>query len=71
MSKEQVDFSTIREDLNQYQIENGQILKMKVILTEISTQTGEDGKKRSLLGQILPLKPANASIFKPSSAVSP
>ncbi len=33
--KEHIDFSTIREELNQYHVETGQTLKFKMILTDI------------------------------------
>jgi len=40
--KKDIEFTTIREDLNIYEVENGQILKAKSIVTAISE--GEDKK---------------------------
>jgi hypothetical protein len=50
MNKEHIDFITIREDFNVYEIENGQILKVKQILTDVVVETIEDNKKISNLG---------------------
>jgi hypothetical protein len=50
MNKEHIEFSTIREDFNQYQVENGQLLKVKVMLTDIAVETADDEKKTSLIG---------------------
>ena len=50
MNKEHVDFTTIREDFSVYEIENGQILKVKQILTDVVVETIEDNKKISSLG---------------------
>jgi hypothetical protein len=46
---EHTKFTTLREDFNEYHVENGQILKMKIILVDITVQTGENGQKRSNL----------------------
>ena len=40
--KKDIEFTTIREDLNIYEVENGQILKAKSVVTAISE--GEDKK---------------------------
>jgi hypothetical protein len=50
MNKEHIPFVTVREDFCEYRVDNGQILKMKVILTDIAVETTEDDKKSSLLG---------------------
>jgi hypothetical protein len=50
MKKEHIPFTTIREDYCEYRATNGQILRMKVILTDIVVETIEDGTKSSLLG---------------------
>lgn len=43
MEKKYVGFNTIREDYNVYEIENGHILKVKKILTNIYQNKGQDG----------------------------
>jgi len=50
MAKTHLDFTTIREDFNEYHVENGQILKVKTLLTNISVEIREDGTKSSHLG---------------------
>jgi hypothetical protein len=45
-NKEHVDFSTIREDFNIYEIENGQVLRVKQTLTDIIVEAKENNKKR-------------------------
>lgn len=46
MEIEQIEFNTIREDFSEYEAENGQILRVKQVITSI-TNHDEDGKKRS------------------------
>lgn len=50
MTREHIKFSTIREDFNEYEIENGQILKVKIMLVDVLVETREDRKKDSTLG---------------------
>ena len=45
MNREHVKFKTIREDLNEYEIENGQILRMKMTVTDILVQLTEHGEQ--------------------------
>ena len=42
MEKKYVEFNTIREDYNVYEIENGQILKIKKVLGNIYQNKGSD-----------------------------
>ena len=49
MIKEHIDFKTIREEFSEYEIENGQILKLKHILVDIVNEPIE-GKLRGKLG---------------------
>lgn len=42
MEKKYVEFNTIREDYNAYEIENGHILKVKKVLTNIYQNKGSD-----------------------------
>lgn len=49
MTKEHITYKTIREDFNEYEVENGQILKFKLMLSDIITET-KDGKNRSMMG---------------------
>ncbi len=44
MNREHLKFKTIREDLNEYEVENGQILKMKMTVTDIIAQQTESGQ---------------------------
>lgn len=44
MDKKYVDFNTIREDYNVYQIENGHILKLKKVLSNIYQKKDPNGK---------------------------
>lgn len=46
MADELVEFNTIREDFSEYQVENGQILKIKSIVTAI-VNTEVDNKKQA------------------------
>ncbi len=41
MNKEHIPFTTIREDFCEYRADNGQVLKMKVILTDIAVESTE------------------------------
>jgi hypothetical protein len=42
MTEVHINFSTIREDFNEYQIENRVLLKVKPILTDIIPETKDD-----------------------------
>ena len=48
--KEHIEFSTIREELNLYQVETGQILKFKIILTDVFKESNNNDNKPSSLG---------------------
>lgn len=48
--KEHIDFSTIREELNQYHVETGQTLKFKMILTDIFVESDNRDSKAFNLG---------------------
>src|SRR5215218_2552469 len=50
MNKEHVEFTTVKEDYNEYEVENGQILKFKISLADITVEVKEDGNKGSQLG---------------------
>jgi hypothetical protein len=49
MGKEHIKYTTIREDFNEYEIENGQILKFKLMLSDVVSET-KDGKNTSMMG---------------------
>lgn len=44
-NKEHPNFTTVREDFNIYEIENGQVLRTKQIITDIVVEKREDNKK--------------------------
>ncbi|MGB8033556.1 MAG: hypothetical protein WCF03_07020 [Nitrososphaeraceae archaeon] len=50
MDKEHIPFIPLREDFNEYRVENGQLLKVKTILTDVSVQTIGEDKKTSSIG---------------------
>jgi len=50
MKPKHVGFNTIREDFNEYECENGQILKAKQILADIVHSEDEAGKPKSNIG---------------------
>jgi hypothetical protein len=49
MNVEHINFNTIREEFNLYEIENGQVLRAKQIVTDIVVETAEDNKKMTRL----------------------
>jgi hypothetical protein len=49
MDKEHIKYTTIREDFSEYEIENGQILKFKLTLSDIINEK-KDGKDVSMMG---------------------
>lgn len=50
MNREHVQFTTIKEDFNEYEVQNGQLLKFKISLADIVVEVKEDGSKGSQLG---------------------
>jgi DNA polymerase III alpha subunit (gram-positive type) len=50
MNKEHIPFIPLKEDFNEYRVENGQLLKVKTVLTDVAVETLEPGKKTSRLG---------------------
>lgn len=48
--QEHVEFTTIKEDFNEYEVQNGQVLKFKVSLADILVKAKDDGSKESVLG---------------------
>lgn len=44
MNKIHIDFTTIREDFNEYEAENGQILRVKLVLVDIVTDSTDKSK---------------------------
>ena len=49
MIKQHVPFTNIKEHFSEYEAENGQTLKFKLVLTDIVVETREDGEKGSFL----------------------
>jgi hypothetical protein len=49
MDVEHINFNTIREDFNEYKVENGQILRVKSIMVDLATET-ENGKSKTRVG---------------------
>ncbi len=45
MIEERVDFTTVREDFSEYEVENGEVLRVKAVVTEIINKT--DGDKET------------------------
>ena len=52
MKEERVDYNTIRDDFSVYEIENGQILKVKQSLVDIVNQINENEKHGSIKSQL-------------------
>ena len=52
MREEIVEFITIREDFSEYEAENGQILKVKQVVTDI-INSADDDKKKARIGSRL------------------
>lgn len=50
MNKEHIFFTTIREDFNEYDVENGQTLRMKIILSDLFVVVNKDGTKSTQAG---------------------
>ena len=50
MNKQHIPFIPLKEDFNEYRVENGQLLKVKTVLTDVVVETLEPGKKTSRLG---------------------
>lgn len=49
MREEPVEFTTIREDFSEYEADNGQILKVKAVVTDIVNVTNNDGRASARL----------------------
>lgn len=66
MAEERVEFTTIREDFSEYEVENGEILRVKFVLTEIINRTNGDketggGIRFSTISKISALAPIDTS----------
>lgn len=49
MDIEHINFNTVREDFNEYKVENGQVLKIKRILVDVIADIG-NGKPKTSMG---------------------
>jgi hypothetical protein len=50
MDKKHIPFITLREDYNEYEVENGQVLKLKLSLVDITASNNKGDDKASFLG---------------------